>query len=70
MTYRDTADSVVNLVYRIIQKVELSISLVTFLEFTLEMTEDAVVGKAALARQAHAATSVPADDGILVFGEQ
>ena len=49
---------------------ELSTSLVTFLEFTLETTEDAVVGKAALSRQAHAATSAPADGGILVFGEQ
>ena len=59
-----------NLIYRIIQKVELSTSLVTFLEFTLETTEDAVIGKAALARQAHAATSAPVDNGILVFGEQ
>ena len=35
---------------------ELSTSFVTFLEFTLEMSEDVLESETALARQAHAAT--------------
>ena len=56
MTHHSTTESVVNLVHRAIQRVELSTSLATFLEFTLETTEDVVESKTALAGRAHAAT--------------
>ena len=55
MTDHCTTESVVNLVHRAIQGVELSTSLATFLEFTLETAEDVVKGKTTLAGWTHAA---------------
>ena len=52
MTDHSTTESVMNL--QAIQRVELSTGLVTFLEFTLEMAEDVVESKTALAGRAHA----------------
>jgi hypothetical protein len=49
--------SIVNLIHRAIQRMELSTRLTAFLEFTLEMGEDAVKGKATLSRWAHTALS-------------
>jgi len=54
MTDHCTTESVVNLVHRAIQGVELSTSLATFLKFTLETAEDVVEGKTALAGWTHA----------------
>jgi len=54
MTDHCTAECVVNVVHRAIQGVELSASLTTFLEFTLETAENVVEGKTALAGLTHA----------------
>jgi len=44
----------VNLGHRAVERVELSASLVTFLEFTLEVTKDVVESETTLAGRAHA----------------
>ena len=56
MTNHSTAESVVNLAHRAIQRVELSTSLAAFLEFALETAKDVVESKATLAGRAHATT--------------
>ena len=55
-TDHSTSESVVNLIHRAVQRVELSASLATFLKFTLEAAKDVVESKTTLARWAHAAT--------------
>jgi len=51
-----TAECAADVIHQAIQGVELSASLTTFLEFALEMAEDAVKDKTALARWMHATT--------------
>ena len=55
-TDHSTSEGVVNLAHRAIQREELSTSLATFLEFTLEAAENVVEGKTTLAGWAHAAS--------------
>ena len=54
MADQSTTKGVMNLVHRTVQRVELSTSLTTFLEFSLEPAEYVVEGKTTLARGTHA----------------
>ena len=54
MTDQSTTKSVMDLVHRAVERVELSTSLTTFLKFALKTAKDMVKGKTALARRTHA----------------
>ena len=56
ITDHSTAESVMDLVHRAVQRVELSTSLPTFLQFTLEAAEDVVESETALTGWTHATT--------------
>ena len=69
-TDHSTAESVVNLAHQTVQRVELSTSLATFLQFTLKTAEDMVEGKTALAGWLHAtAHATHADEPLRLHRE-
>lgn len=64
-TDHSTAEGVVNLVHRAVQRVELSTSLATFLELALETAKDMVESETALSGWAHAtAHAAHADESL------